>query len=98
MKEQVIACDFMKFHIWIFFYWHRVYKEFTPIIPGGAPRVIQRAIKFPQTDGQKGTVATQTQDIRVYNSPQSWLTTTPTPLWFWYLIVPTSILLSFSLP
>jgi hypothetical protein len=41
-------------------------KEF----PATAPRVIQGTIKFPQSDGHKGEVATRTQDVRVYGSPR----------------------------
>ncbi len=40
-------------------------KEF----PASAPWVIQGAIKFPQSYGYKGAVATRTEDVRVYGLP-----------------------------
>ena len=59
-----------RFHINLFIFdWHRVSEAFAPTISGGAqtlgkefptsaPQVIQGTIKFPQSDGFKGAVAT----------------------------------------
>ena len=69
-------------HFFFSFDWHRISEAFTPTIPKGAqalgkefpssaPWIIQVAIKFPQSDGHKGAVASLTQDVRVYGSPHS---------------------------